>query len=223
LISEGEQRRAAASARFAEAREARRQGRADAEELGRSALALYASALNWSEDTSEFEPIHEEMHAAGRWVRETFGCWLYQDERGYEERCPVALAHTRAGFSIEYVTKSIRCSVCGRQLETCDHIVGRVYGGQPCYRIIEEIDEVLGVALVSRPAQPDARIISMSIEVADLREALPDSWQPGMPVSCDKCVLPCPGIRELDLSEIREESAEYTPDSKRAHGQERLV
>jgi hypothetical protein len=164
------------------------------------------------------------MHNAGRWVRRTFGCELHQASGRYEQRCPVDLAHRRVGFSIEYVAKSIRCSICDSRIEDCDHIVRRDYDGRRCHRIIDEIDEILGVALVSRPAQPDARILSISIDTEELRAALPDAWQPGMPVSCDKCLHPCPGVQEVDLGMSRTEQRApgddgFTP----SHSRVRLV
>ena len=148
------------------------------------------------------------MDDAGRWVRETFGCAVLQENGTYYRTCPVDLAHRRIGMSIEYIAKTIRCSICGRPTHECEHIAGRDYDGKRCGRIIEEIDEILGIALVSRPAQPDARLTKVSIDTKDLRSALPPQWRPGMPVSCDICLRACKGVVEVDLTSLAREDDE---------------
>ena len=212
---------------LAEAKEAQRVGRSDAEDIARRALEMYASALNWSEDTDEFEPNHRAMDEAGRWVRETFGCELEQKDGRYYRTCPVDLAHRRIGMSVEFIAKSIKCSICGQLIQDCDHIAGRDYDDQRCGRIIDKIDEVIGVALVSRPAQPDARLTSISLDTEDLRRALPPQWKPWMPVSCDKCLDPCRGIEEVDLTALGAEQPESRPGSSEdrhpARGRVRLA
>jgi len=52
---------------------------ASAEPVVRSALADFAGAMNWLEDTPEFEVAHFWLDQAGRWIRETFGCWIPRD------------------------------------------------------------------------------------------------------------------------------------------------
>jgi hypothetical protein len=108
-------------------------------------------------------------------------------------------------------------------MEDCEHIVGREYDGDLCGRIINNIDEVLGVALVSRPAQPDARIVSLSVTTQDLREALPAEWRPGTPVNCDKCLLECPGIHEVDFTAIHDEQTDSADGSELLHSRVRLA
>ena len=187
---------------------------------GRAALAEFASALNWAEDGPDEERVHLEMDGAGRWVRETFGCHLRYEAGHYSQICPVALGHNRIGFSIGGVATRT-CSLCGQDLSECEHRRGRSYmvsGGhedlgwcrvclvhEPCehasdqtYRtgvvaIITEmaVDEV---SVVSKPAHPDARLGSVSIPNSGLQETLGDRWSPGVPVSCDRCLLPCDGL-----------------------------
>jgi len=60
--------------------------------------------------------------------------------------------------------------------------------------IIEEMD-VEEVSLVAKPAQPEGRILTQSIDTADLRAALGEEWTPGGPLSCDFCLIPCTGLR----------------------------
>jgi hypothetical protein len=48
------------------------------------------------------------------------------------------------------------CSICGlpiRPRHPCGHIVGEIYKGEPCYRVIKAIDQVLGIAFVTNPVQ----------------------------------------------------------------------
>ena len=73
--------------------------RKEAERFARSALADYRAAMDWTEDTPEFEVAHFRLDEAGRWVRETFGCWLTRNGTSYQRTCPVDLAHDRIGLS----------------------------------------------------------------------------------------------------------------------------
>jgi hypothetical protein len=48
------------------------------------------------------------------------------------------------------------CSVCGQVVQPrnpCGHIVGEIYAGEECHRVIKSIDAVLGMAMVSNPVQ----------------------------------------------------------------------
>lgn len=167
---------------------------ADSEEAARSALQTARSAMDWLEDTDQFEEAHLLLHKLGQEVRATWGCQLGHDDRGYWRGCPVDLAHIRCGLSPGMVIGASECSVCHRDPADCDHITGRTYGTETCYRLITEVKAILEVSLVSRPAQPDARLGRVSISTTDLQDALGEEWAPGMPVSCDKCLLPCPGF-----------------------------
>lgn len=56
-------------------------------------------------------------------------------------------------MSRESITKKERCSICGEIVKLrkpCGHIVGEIYNGEQCCRIIEEA-EFLGVAIVKNP------------------------------------------------------------------------
>jgi hypothetical protein len=155
--------------------------------------------MNWLEDTSRFEEAHETLDRAGAFVRHTFGCFLHREGSEYSQRCPVALAHSRVGMSPAIIVRQAECSICGADPEECPHIGGRVYNGETCHRIITEA-EIIEVSLVTRPKQPDARINSMGVGIDELRKVLPAVWQAGMPVRCDRCLTPCDGVKEPDLS-----------------------
>jgi hypothetical protein len=190
----------------------------------RSALWAAASALNWLEDTELQDVAHSELDEYGRWTRDNLpeGCHLEWDGDRYYRTCPVDLSHTRVGFSITVVAKRV-CSICDGDISECLHLPGylyRVQGGvtergtcricaqrdcsthpasesfdvEPIAVINEgEIDEI---SLVGRPRQPDARIHSQSVGTKELCDLLGNQFQPGMPVSCDKCLTSCGGLHD---------------------------
>lgn len=100
----------------------------------------------------------------------------------------------RVGFSVGIVIREAECSICGRDPAECPHITGRVYNGQRCFRVIKRGD-LLDVSLVSRPAQPDARIIALAVPTDALQDVLGPEFIPGVPVSC---LTPCQGLIELE-------------------------
>ncbi len=192
------------------------------EPKARQALSAYWSAMNWLEDTVDFEAAHAKLHDAGRWVMRTFGCTYTRTDHGYEQQCPVSLAHLRFGFSPEMVVGLVLCSVCRQDATDCEHIAGRGYdvactkepecnvcgnedrGHTPgetylagCHRIVTEIKRVDGIALVARPATPDARVEGRPRELSYVRSMQPPGWQPGGPARCIECRGVCEGLREL--------------------------
>lgn len=210
----------------------------DAEPLARGALAEFAAAMNWLEDTPEFEVAHYRLDEAGRWIRETFGCWLAREGTSYTRTCPADIAHIRVGFSPGMKNVIRECSVCGQdpRSPTCRHIKGRRYpamrrlvegrcnlcgertcghvDGEPgdvdCFHWIvsAEIDEL---SLVPRPADPMARIMKVSVPLSGLVATLGlQGWSPGQDVSCDLCLRPCGGVREWDRPPAADESGAYS-------------
>ncbi len=193
----------------------------EAESTSAGALALYRSSLNWAEDTDQEDDAHRALDEAGRFVREAFGCYLEHDGPNYRRTCPVDLGHNRLGLSIGGAA-SRTCSLCGEDLSECEHLPGTAYlvpGGtdelgwcrvcseEECFEhspdqlyrtrvitIIQEVGFVDEVSLVNKPAQPDARILSISLSAADLQATLGEDFEPGMEVSCDKCLSPCGGL-----------------------------
>ncbi len=88
------------------------------------------------------------------------------------------------------------CRVCTSS-EGCDHLPDQQYRAGVT-AIIRKMD-LAEVSLVSKPAHPEARIADMSVDTADLQDALGPKFRPGMPVSCDKCLQKCPGLFRPDL------------------------
>ncbi len=195
-----------------------------AETTAREALGVLRSAVDWLEDAPEMEAAHQQLHVAGRWVRETFGCELpwSEEHNAYTEVCPVALAHTRVGFSPEFAEVESTCTICGESPFLCSHITGRTYHapripiGKLCNvclkddcalhetGVVYEVDcvhvvthvVVEGVSIVDRPANPDARIHMMTLSMKELSASLGVELAPRTPISCDKCLSPCTGLRD---------------------------
>ena len=167
------------------------------ERHAREGLKTLRSAVDWLEDSEQFDRAHEAIDWAGRSVRETLGCRLAFDPKsGYGQTCPVALAHTRAGMSTAIIIRESECSICGQDHEDCDHIGGREYDGKLCGRIITRA-EIDHISFVSRPNHIDARISFTTVSVEELPEELGPDFQYGTPVSCDACLKPCPGMHEI--------------------------
>lgn len=197
-----------------------------AEPVARAALADFAGAMNWLDDTPEFEVAHHRLDEAGRWIRETFGCWITREGTTYSRTCPADLAHLRVGMSVGTKDVIRECNVCGQdpRSPTCRHIKTRTYpttrrvvGGHCNLCGLADCGHVDGapgdaicthwsvradlveVSIVSRPAQPMARITKLGVPLDQLEATLgPRGWAPGMEVSCDKCQIGCRGVRECD-------------------------
>ncbi|MEV7046623.1 hypothetical protein [Amycolatopsis sp. NPDC051061] len=146
------------------------------------------------EDMAQFEVAHTRLDAAGQLARGTFpkGClFAFKDEQ-YHQQCPAALAHNRAGLSPGMKVRAMQCSICEGDPDDCEHIRGRRYGEQECVHIITDA-EIMEVSLVGRPAQPDARLTSISLSTSTMQSKLGE-FAPGVPVTCDRCLAACDGV-----------------------------
>lgn len=196
----------------------------------RQALALAAEATYWLEDTEYLLEAHRDLHVMGRTAREQFGedCHLVWTGSGYEQRCPVAIAHKRFGNSPELIVSKKICSLCGDDASECRHIGYHLYavrGGRVnsptgrcrvCARetcdhtpearyltnptsIISKIERIEAVAIVSKPRQPTARFVALPVDTKDLAAELGRQFKPGMRVSCEKCLMACEGFTYMRL------------------------
>ncbi len=164
-----------------------------ADQHARKALDLYRSAMNWLEDTEHFEVAHQQMDKAGAYIKRTFGCYLALEKGEYSQRCPLALAHNRIGMSPTFLIDKVECSICGRDPDCCEHIRSRTYDGERCTHIISEAT-LISASLVSRPAQPDARLLGVPISFRELQAQFGPRFERGMRVRCDRCLTPCDGV-----------------------------
>lgn len=77
-------------------------------------------------------------------------------------------------MSPEIIVENSKCSICGKNYDECDHIVGKAYLGEFCYKIVDKIKEIKGVAIVNEPANKLARVITFT-EKGITRDIL--SWK----------------------------------------------
>ncbi|MHB0929033.1 MAG: hypothetical protein ACYC3W_08925 [Candidatus Nanopelagicales bacterium] len=215
-LAEGEEMTQAARSALAEPS----QDLADAERLARDGLQRFAWSLDWAESTTLEAQAHARLDEAGKWVAATFGCLVARDGKTYSQTCPVALAHNRIGLSVGGTAERC-CSLCGEDLSECEHLPGVTYqvpGGRPegldwcrvcaleaCDHSPDEIypAQVVSiivsmkleeVSLVGRPAQPEARLQSITLDTRDLVAQLGEAFIPGMDIKCERCLLACEGL-----------------------------
>ena len=60
------------------------------------------------------------------------------------------------------IIESTLCSICNKNYDECDHIVGKAYMGRLCYQIVNKIKEMKGLAIVEQPANKHARITNFT-------------------------------------------------------------
>jgi hypothetical protein len=198
----------------------------EAESHGRQSLNLLMGALNWLEGTPGADEAHNRLHEAGRYVRDHFpeGCVLTWTGSGYVHECPVPIAHKRFGFSVGMRVGRRDCSVCGQDIsecihrsrsrytvhggpgpagvcplcieEECDHSAKDSYEVFPV-ALVREVVAVDEISIVSKPRQPDARLLNVPIDTAELQAKLGPGFELGMRVDCSNCLLGCPGFDYL--------------------------
>ena len=214
--------RSAANHHFKSAKSLIGRNRASAESQARRAIDQATRAFWWAEDTPLEDREHHLMHAIGRWTRRHFGCRYPFDGAAYARTCPIDIAHKRFGVSVGFIGQRV-CSICGDDLSECPHIRGRSYwvrGGPGAAglcpvclqdRCPHSRDRLYRVAVyamvtrmqgrkaswVSRPADPEARMLAIPVSPEVLRERFGPSFKLGTPVSCDKCLGDCWGFDEL--------------------------
>jgi len=66
-------------------------------------------------------------------------------------------------FSPALVVEEARCSICDKDYEECEHIVGKAYLGKICYRIITKMRQE-EVSVVTNPANKRARVLTITEE-----------------------------------------------------------
>lgn len=83
------------------------------------------------------------------WDKKQFHLW--QIERSVKNLHVIFPYHLFA--STELLKKKKKCSVCDSEIsirKPCGHVVGEIYKGEMCYRIVTEV-EVMGISLVENP------------------------------------------------------------------------
>lgn len=200
-----------------------RPDRSRAEQCARQALVNYAKCLDWAEDTGMEAEAHWLMDRAGRWTLQVFGCEVTWDGSNYQRDCPVDLAHNRVGLSVGGVAKR-KCSLCGGDASECPHRPDMAYevpGGpsdlgwcriclrSDCGHSADDVERVAmvsivhkidleEVSLVGKPAQPEARLTSISLPIAEIEQAVGKDVLPGTTVRCRRCAATCTGLTKHD-------------------------
>jgi hypothetical protein len=88
-------------------------------------------------------------------VRDASG-WLYRIEALQKQLFP-----EQRFLSTGWRVTAAICSICERQYEECEHILGRSYMGKMCYQIVTEA-KILEISLVERPSDKHCRVTSIS-------------------------------------------------------------
>lgn len=204
----------------------------DAEQYARTAIHVYASAMNWLEEGADgFDLAHTEIHDVGLYCRLMFpsGCRFKTQGTGFIQQCPLPLAHKRFGFSLSMTGNAI-CSICDTDVTECSHYPGHAYiietrrhsggrcnicGNERCethvvgicymacaFVIISKVYEMDEISLVSRPRIPDARLASISRSRDEVEHALGHPIPANGYLQCNKCLIPCDGFAYLPDSEM---------------------
>jgi hypothetical protein len=124
----------------------------DAERQARSAIEVLVDAF--LTDRRGNRACFTLAHRLGRAVNQRYGCqWKYDtDSESYTNACGVLALHSRIAASPGGPAFST-CSICSASDFQCDHVPGRIYQGQRCFREITEwpIEEI---SLVRIPRDP---------------------------------------------------------------------
>lgn len=65
------------------------------------------------------------------------------------------------------VVQGTKCSICGKDYDKCNHLVGKAYMGKICYRIVKKIKELKEMSIVEEPANKHARVTSLGEKNAE--------------------------------------------------------
>lgn len=60
--------------------------------------------------------------------------------------------------SPEILIKRVECNICGKELQECSHLPGKVYCGELCHGIVKDM-EGLAAALTTNPVDPRCRVV----------------------------------------------------------------
>jgi len=64
-------------------------------------------------------------------------------------------------FSPGFVIEESKCSICGKNYEECEHIVGKAYMGKMCYQIITKC-KLKEISVVASPGNKKARALTFT-------------------------------------------------------------
>ena len=102
----------------------------------------------------DFEQIEIALASLERNFRSAWGYYLLDSIKKHTANWR-SLFPYKMFLSPEMVERA-ECSICHRPIEPrrpCGHVVGEIYWGEECHRLITSIDAVLGIAFVTNPVQ----------------------------------------------------------------------
>jgi len=133
-------------------------------------------------------PLMERHDLRGTLPRGTFfRSELHQDGEVLSVRPDVYVLRTRENedfilnieggvyreTSIGFSFRRPECSICGKDLRTCDHVPGRTYGGALCHYVMREVVEVIEGSVVSSGSHGTG-LVAQQLRL-DLPRALEDA------------------------------------------------
>ena len=182
---------------------------------GRAAEALYRQALErfvdaFLVDRAGHAWCFVEAHAIGRALAADHGCRMKVDDAGHwAAQCGVLALHSRLGLSFGGPTLG-RCSLCNADDFECDHVPGRVYGGQPCRRVVHTASPH-EVSLVSFPDDPRCYRVWRSVSPQEVRSARGRPLRTREVPMCTHCV-DCQAVENGPTLEDVDQSRWPTPE-----------
>ncbi|PAM95128.1 hypothetical protein B4N84_07535 [Flavobacterium sp. IR1] len=63
-------------------------------------------------------------------------------------------------FSDRTIISKSSCTICGKDMQECEHIKGRFYMGEQCCERVEKIESINGIDIVKEPANKKCRAIT---------------------------------------------------------------
>jgi hypothetical protein len=177
----------------------------EAEQKGREALALGASAFYWLDGTELGEVTHQELHewAASSVRASDANCTspahpTSKDVPSLSHTSGLALALGSRGTVSARSAAKMYPSVC-MSPDCSEHSSDHVYPTRAGTIVTEGAPHE--VSIVPKPAHPDARLTAIPIYSAELVEYLGPKFRIGMPVICSQCLGDCAGFTELPSHE----------------------
>jgi len=185
---------------------------------------MAVDAFDHLEDTPLASEAHAWAHTIGEMVAGLFGCKAQRENDRWFDVCRLSLMHLRVGMSPGSAARRL-CSLCNRDLTTCDHVPGATYAiaaarradgscnicgsAEGCthtpgatypvavHGIVREADRLDEISTVARPRDPLARVNAVEIP-ADVIAAIPNHDAANASLHCESCVAPCTGFTSVE-------------------------
>ncbi len=178
--------------------------RAQVEKLARKAIERLVDAFLF--DRSGHRSCFKEAHELGQAVARIFGCPLKASDDGeyWARDCGIPALHQRVGFS-RAGTSLGRCSICNADDLECDHVRGKVYDGQRCFREIYEMT-LPEISLVQFPDDPRCYRVQIPYSREQIEAAFDLSRPNAARPACTHC---------LDCEAVKIGATDYDVDQSR--------